>query len=500
LNEFSFIEIAVPLLASLWIFRELWGLFLRRSAAPEAPASLPAQPVDRTDYLIAVAVAVGFYLLALWRLGTPDKQFFDEIYHARSGMEYALGLDPHEWTHPPLAKLIIAGSLMAWRADFNPRDGAWAEHFHYLPHQAFAWRYPSVLFGCGALVLLYILARSLFRNRAVATIAPLILACDGVFFVQSRMAMTNTFTVFFVLLSVNGTWRFIRREGGGDYRWLLLTGLGLGLALATRWSTLWSWGMTGLALLWHVGTTLWPRWTAEGRGVALPLLKWAAWVILTMGIIPVALYAASYIPFVLQAPGGDGWASKIFAVNAQGHGWERVWTLQRDMWNYHAGIKEKHPYSSPWWSWPLMVRPTWYYFDRDARGLVSGVWAIGNAAIWWATLPAMATLAVLAWREQRLELGLIVLFGLGHWLPWGIEPRQLIFMHYFYESIPYACLALAYLGCRLWYSGDEGRRTFASCYAVLIVGWFVFYYPLLSAYPIRERYYEMHLWLGRPWI
>ena len=80
--------------------------------------------------------------------------------------------------------------------------------------------------------------------------------------------MTNTFTVFFVLLGTLGTWQFFRRA---DWRWLLLTGLGLGLALATRWSTLWAWGMTGLALLWHLTATLYPRWVEEKRGVVLPL-------------------------------------------------------------------------------------------------------------------------------------------------------------------------------------------------------------------------------------
>ena len=78
MNEFQFVEVAVPLLFSLWVFRELWGFFLRPQAASDMAAPIARQPVDRTDYVIAVTLAVTFYLIALWRLGTPDKQYFDE--------------------------------------------------------------------------------------------------------------------------------------------------------------------------------------------------------------------------------------------------------------------------------------------------------------------------------------------------------------------------------------------------------------------------------------
>jgi hypothetical protein len=35
---------------------------------------------------------------------------------------------------------------------------------------------------------------------------------------------------------------------------------------------------------------------------------------------------------------------------------------------------------------------------------------------------------------------------------------------------------------------------------VALVAWFIFYYPLLSAYPISDWYYNQHLWLGRAWV
>ena len=472
--------------------------------------------IDSRDWLNATAVAVGFYLVALWRLGFPNQQIFDEVYHARSGMEYVYGLDPHEWTHPPLAKLIIALSQIIFRVRFDPRDGKWQEKAHYPLHFSFAWRYPSLLFAVGSLILIYMLTRVMFKRRDMALLAACLLAFDGVFFVQARIAMTNMFTVFFVLLATLGTYLFCERS---NYKYLFVTGLGLGLALATRWTTMFVWGLTGISLLCHLFTKLLPRWREEAKrgetyGIIPSLCGWVGVVALTMVVIPIAIYAAAYIPNVLQGPGD--WHTKLFTWDGIGttNSWGNVLSfkadgLQRRMWVYHSGIKDKHPFSSPWWTWPLMLRPVAYYNETNAQHLHTEVWSIGNAPIWWASVPAFVAAVVLAWREKRGGLGLVTLLGLGQWFFWGIEPRSLIFMHYYFESIPYACIAIAFLLVRIWDIRDANkngivRKTVRWCvvlYCTAVVLWFAWYYPVLSGYPITDwKENHLSLWNDIPWL
>jgi dolichyl-phosphate-mannose--protein O-mannosyl transferase len=162
---------------------------------------------------------------------------------------------------------------------------------------------------------------------------------------------------------------------------------------------------------------------------------------------------------------------------------------------------------------------------------VAGTWCIGNAFLWWATVPALLVAAWTAWRERAASpatsrsLAFVALLGLGQWALWGVKARSLNFMHYMFESIPFVCLALVYLLVRVWDAsatsrweaaaaatteGDEtdlpdppaldARRAFVLFYAALVIGWFVFYYPLLSALPMPERLFKAHLWLDRPWI
>jgi dolichyl-phosphate-mannose--protein O-mannosyl transferase len=130
----------------------------------------------------------------------------------------------------------------------------------------------------------------------------------------------------------------------------------------------------------------------------------------------------------------------------------------------------------------------------------TGVWAIGNAVIWWGSVPALMTTAYLAIRERFPALGVISLLGFGMWLCWAIKARPLVFMHYYFEAIPFVCIAMAYLGWRLWQTEDPRAHRFVRFTAIATGAWFFFYYPLLSAQPIPDWYFQWHLWLDRIWI
>jgi dolichyl-phosphate-mannose--protein O-mannosyl transferase len=302
-----------------------------------------------------------------------------------------------------------------------------------------------------------------------------------------------------------GTWKYVQTDKA---RWLLLTGGMLGLALSTRWSSLWSWGFTGLVLLWHLCRNQWPRWFQEGKIVPKTAL-WVAIVVGTMGVLPLTIYAATYIPFVLQGHGG--WKTQLFTSGESGsvvladafkrtmypggHGWYKALSQQKDMWIYHSEIKETHPYSSSWWSWPLMAWPVKYFYE-ETPGWASVIWCIGNGVLWWTSVPALLIAIHFARTEKKPALGVVALFGLGMWLCWGIQPRPLIFMHYYLECMPFACLALAYFGARLWRSGEAKAQQFVRGFCLATVAWAIFFYPVLTALPIPNWYFYAHIWFG----
>jgi len=75
-----------------------------------------------------------------------------------------------------------------------------------------------------------------------------------------------------------------------------------------------------------------------------------------------------------------------------GHSLTDVYTRQWTMYNYHAQLEATHPFSSAWWSWPLIIRPLWLYVSYLPDGMVSTITAMGNPAIWWFGLVSIITI------------------------------------------------------------------------------------------------------------
>jgi dolichyl-phosphate-mannose--protein O-mannosyl transferase len=197
-------------------------------------------------------------------------------------------------------------------------------------------------------------------------------------------------------------------------------------------------------------------------------------------LLPAAVYLLSYVPWMRQ-----------------GHSvWEAV-RWQRDVWRYHADLTATHAYFSPWWTWPFLYRPTWYFW-WSGDGVVRGIVALGNPAIWWASLPAAgwAFVTGVRWRDPRR-----VFAGAGFFLlyvPWGLSPRTLNFSHYLLEAIPYACLCLGVYLDRAW----DGRHPLPPRgYVVLAAALFLLFLPFLTALPVPVRLwsYRFPLFGGGLW-
>ena len=94
------------------------------AALEPAPSSwtLPAGfgiggPALRRDILIAFVVALAVLGTRGFRLDWPRDMYFDEVYHARTAFELLAEREPYEWTHPHLAKEIMALGILAFGDD-----------------------------------------------------------------------------------------------------------------------------------------------------------------------------------------------------------------------------------------------------------------------------------------------------------------------------------------------------------------------------------------------
>ena len=121
-------------------------------------------------------------------------------------------------------------------------------------HHAYAWRLPGVLAGIGMAVLLYLLARILFRRRDVAMILGFLIAVDGMLFAQSRIGMNDSY-VGLGIVTAYVLFATIWKSGASRWRWLAFwlampaIGIALGFALAAKWVAIYAIGALGVLIL-----------------------------------------------------------------------------------------------------------------------------------------------------------------------------------------------------------------------------------------------------------
>jgi len=215
--------------------------------------------------------------------------------------------------------------------------------------------------------------------------------------------------------------------------------------------------------------------------------------------VPVVIYVLSYIPY-LRAYGEIKWNLRTF---------ERIWDAQVLMFDYHKNLVAEHYFASPWYEWPVIAKPMWYYqADFKSAGMASSILSFGNPAVWWTGLAgilfalgysvyrnALPMLGVLPGREDEDDrvLPVICIGFLSAYLPWVLVSR-LTFIYHYFASVPWIIIATA-LGLK--YMARRHKKAAYALAAVLAaaaVVLFVAFYPLASGMEVPRAWCDAVAW------
>ena len=108
-----------------------------------------------------------------------------------------------------------------------------------------------MIFGALTVGVLFLLGRVLFRRRTVGVLVGLFVLLDGMFFVQSRIAMNDVYTGFFILAAyLVFAWLLDPERSRRAFVLLMpVVGVLLGLALASKWVAAYAIGALGILVL-----------------------------------------------------------------------------------------------------------------------------------------------------------------------------------------------------------------------------------------------------------
>ncbi len=359
---------------------------------------------------LLLVVAFASSLVRIVGLASVREVIFDEVHFGKFATAYCCS---HERTfdiHPPHAKLLIAGAarLFGYRGGFSfSRIGlAFPDT---LP--VFGFRLIPSLAGVGIVIVFFFFLQQLGASQYGAFAGALCLALDNLFVTQTRVIGLDGILLLAQLSSLSIYLASYRRKGVSFFGLTLAAGAMAGLAAGSKF--------TGIAILpviafhaavfcWHAGSV--EQWKRSGFQAVLFIFAFS--IVYLLGWV--AHFHLLYLP---------GFGDSFYQL--KGNFFSDLVTVHRTMFDANFGLKSPHQDASPWWSWPLMKVPVFYW-----AGPGRSLYLIGNPVVWWgSTLIFVGMLARgLFYLEFASKKEMKALFG---------TPVCLVLVAYFVSVLPF---------------------------------------------------------------
>jgi len=447
---------------------------------------------------IKLYLPIGFLLLIgsilrFYNLGQIPWPVFDEVFYPVFAFNY---LEDKNFfsVHPPLGSYLL--SLGIYLYHLLP----WTEAISFgitdiEDINPLAFRWVSALSGVMLIYVGYKLALEIFNQRGFALLVALFLTLDGSLLVDSRFGLIN---IFFSLFGLMAMLFFIKGIKGNSLSYFALAGFLLGAAVSVKWNGLGFW-LSGLLLTLQF--FILHKYITHHRDMKEVITIFHLKALGLVFLFPFAVYLAFWLPDLLHNN------SNLIDQHSQ-------------MISYHFENTDQksHPYSSPWYTWPMMIRPIAYFFESGAQSgsiiidveVFKAIHLFPNPALNFFSLIAVVILS-LKWigylseslgnRKIRDELYLssFILFGFyANFLPWALASRSTFIYHYQPAAI-FSFFALAYFIYRLMQRNTFETLLLYSFTLVLILLSSIYWLPIQLGLEISDESFYSKMWLDS-WI
>lgn len=507
----------------------------RATATARTPLHRPLPSGGLRGWVGPLLVTALAGLLRFTHLGRPDAIIFDETYYVKDALAL-LRFGSERGTVEDANDLILARDAPWDRLDIFTADAAFVVHpplgkwviatgewaFGVVP---FGWRFGVAVLGTLTVLMTARIIRRLTRSDLVGTMAGLLVAVDGLHLVMSRSALLDMSLLFFVVAGFGlllldrdaarrradawvTLWRgnpIVLGPGLGARPWRIAAGVALGLACGVKWSGLWYVALFGLlTVYWDLQLR---RELGASRPVAGVLVRDALPAFVSIVGVGLLAYLATWTGWLL---GDDGYHRDWASANP-GLPWvpdvlRSLLEYHRSAWSFHVRLNSAHAYQSGAWSWPVMSRPTSFYYEAPDSGCGSDrcaaeVLALGNPIIWWAGLLALAHNLWLAVAGRDWRSGALLVGYLAGWAPWLIFHGRTIFTFYAVMLVPFLAGMLAISLASL--AGDAQATTarrrwglvVAAAVVLLAVAAAWFFWPIWTGEVIPYERWDWRMWM-----
>jgi dolichyl-phosphate-mannose-protein mannosyltransferase len=400
-------------------------------------ARLPTFSEPATGGIVLLMIVAGI-VLRIQRVGHPFYFGFDEEQMVTAARQFLVGVpDTGECCHPPLSKVMISASILVFGD--NP----------------LAWRFPALLLGLQSIVLVFLIAKSLFNDSRAGWLAAAFLAADGFAIAFSRDAFPEGMMTCFVL------WSMLAAVTARGWAGVLTCAVLVGLAGSIKWS---------------------------GFQVGLP----ACFAILILRRVPwYSIFAFALVPIVHLGV----W---MMGLSLIGHDSDpmSVFDEIRLRQSRHLGfVRFANPLESVWYTWFYIHHPIVLKAASEA-GKVRLASSVSNVLLFFASDLCLAGLPILGAAyafsgrvRQRFEAW----WGAGHGkalLILGVSWVSMMLLwfsgrissYWYHYLTPYGFAVLLTAGVVHRFDRRHGKAVLV--FVVLLLAVFVYFAPVWGELPI----------------
>lgn len=415
---------------------------------------------------VAILIGLAAEMLFLCGVATPHMLVFDEVHYVPAARALLAMQAPLNTEHPLLAKEFIAAGIALFGDN------------------AFGWRFFSTVAGAATVTGVFAILWLLFRRVRPAVLGATFAVLNFTIYVEARIAMLDGFLAAFTVMAVAAMlWAMDAPPARVWLRWIL-SGVLFGLAVASKWLALPYLALAGLAFLivrWRDTRVAKRPLSAVFSGKDQP--HWSGLpAIPALAVFGLAVATAYFLTFL-----------PAFFYRDDPMTLAKLIPFQATMFAQQTQVLPHHTYQSDWWTWPLMIRPIWYLYER-ADDAMRGILMLGNPAILWGGLVAVLACLWAGWRGRSGRLVAAGSLWVAAYLPWVIIPKSLGFFYYYY--VPSIALAVALAAAGDYYARGK-LKYWDEGFLVICFGLAVYFFPILSAAPLaNERAFEHWMWFS----
>lgn len=472
------------------------------------PHPLRHRPVKfgHWDVLAILVITLVSFWTRNFMLHFPAEAVFDEVHFGEFTNDYLQGKYFFD-IHPPLAKLILFAFAKVAQYDGHVNFSAPGE-FEGVEYVGL--RQIPALFASFCAPVLFVACRCFGVSTGGSFAAAWMVVCDNPLIVEGRFILTDGILHFFVCLAIAATGA-VRTQKYRSLEWwfaLVFHGFAAGCAVSCKFTALSVLVFVGIVHLVDLISIYYKN--LDFRTLKEPFLKELSERGCVIGLVVVVVLFSTFVIHLIVLPylgpdvafTPDAFAKSLIDPEDKNPNWKvrtenqslvkNILTLAYYMHKYNMGITDVHPYSSKWYTWPLLTGKWVLFWNGESRTIACHGQPFN---VYCATLSVFVSLGIgvtlLLKRKsldfQRFGLWMCVFsFSFAYiasLIPFALVGRVLFFYHYL---IPHIFGILNFIAMIDFYCSERAKRVLVALVCLCTSAAFLFWAPLTYGLPLDD--------------